>query len=256
MNRPHKHTTTDEILFDYLEGNLKPEEKKALEDKLNQDHAFSNQLALWQSAYVNERRPVFKNKDKLYRKTGGWNTGRNFAGLSVLLFIGGLCFLLFNKEPEPEIITNTRTENTDFLQVSNEEDLNLDTISHDSLISDSHVPLTSGSESKTEITLADKEVEITQVFFDSDTSSIHNDPEGVILDTVWHLGAHVTEAEEKPDKVSIEKSGSEKESFSKNSREKNQDRKKRKPNRKRRRRIRWEDVKRAWYNETTVVPMK
>ena len=59
----------DELLFDYLEGNLNPEEAMRIENFCQQDPECAKSLAEWQMAYVPEEaleRPAFL--DKLMKK--------------------------------------------------------------------------------------------------------------------------------------------------------------------------------------------
>jgi len=107
----------DELLFDYLEGNLSPEETLRVERRCQQDPEWAAALAEWRTAYVPEEpleRPEFL--DKLIKKEPrklAWVFG--FAAAAA----AGLALLLIPRSGEPKrsipthsnpIITQTDTE--------------------------------------------------------------------------------------------------------------------------------------------------
>jgi hypothetical protein len=51
------HEAIDEVIFDYLEGNLSAEEKDAFDVLLNESEVTTYQVKLWRNAYVNEPLP-------------------------------------------------------------------------------------------------------------------------------------------------------------------------------------------------------
>jgi hypothetical protein len=54
----------DEVIFDYLEGNLSAEEKEAFEVILNESEVTSYQVKLWQKTYVEEALPSVEMLEK------------------------------------------------------------------------------------------------------------------------------------------------------------------------------------------------
>jgi hypothetical protein len=47
----------DELIFDYLEGNLNKEEHEAFNLLKEENETFAHQVRLWQNGYVNEALP-------------------------------------------------------------------------------------------------------------------------------------------------------------------------------------------------------
>lgn len=93
----------DELLFDYLEGNLSPEEALRVEHLCQQDPEWAKALAEWQMAYVPEEaleRPAFL--DKLVKKEPrklAWIYG--FAAAAA----AALTLLLMPRSSEPKLST-------------------------------------------------------------------------------------------------------------------------------------------------------
>jgi hypothetical protein len=77
----------DELIFDFLEGNLSPEEEEGFQILRDESEVFSRQIKLWENAYLHDPLPSIKNlEDKLLiRKEHG--TSAIFKRLSFLLFI-------------------------------------------------------------------------------------------------------------------------------------------------------------------------
>jgi hypothetical protein len=66
------HEALDEVVFDYLEGNLSAEEKEAFEVLMNESEVTSYQVKLWQNAYVGEALPsVEMLEQRLLRPVAG-----------------------------------------------------------------------------------------------------------------------------------------------------------------------------------------
>lgn len=254
MNRSN-HNFIDELLFNYLEGNLNPHEEKLLQERLIKDPNLNNQLELWQSAFVKEQRPVFYNKANLYRKPGGWYTGRILAGFSVLLVITGLWYFLPDTEPEVSGKPNSQLSQYELHPEQKVNESSTDNADAYLLISKEDELKASVKEPEFLKIGAEKELnEIDPERKDDQVSIVEVEPE--ITDSVENVDKPNIKQEAQQPESSSEKPDSIKSSKTKIARDKKQLRKKRRLRRRSRRRIRWEDVKRAWYNETTVVPME
>jgi hypothetical protein len=89
MNYPQE--TLDELIFDYLEGNLEAEEKEAFELLMRENDMVHWQVKLWRNTYVEEPLPVI---DELERKLAISNDTSTITGMARRLFMNTLLVLL------------------------------------------------------------------------------------------------------------------------------------------------------------------
>jgi hypothetical protein len=59
------HEALDEVVFDYLEGNLSAEEKEAFEVLMNESEVTSYHVKLWRNAYVEEALPSVETLENM-----------------------------------------------------------------------------------------------------------------------------------------------------------------------------------------------
>jgi hypothetical protein len=89
---------SDEIIFDYLEGNLSVEEREAFEFLMNDSELVTHEVKLWKNAYVKELLPdVGRLENSLIMKPP-------FGGTSQLKsFLLTLTFLIFFNSPSSNL---------------------------------------------------------------------------------------------------------------------------------------------------------
>lgn len=106
-----KASDLDEMAFDYLEGNLLPEEKDAFELLMAESEITHHQVKLWKSTYFNEALPVVDSLEKkLVRHESHSFVSeiiRKIFGVVLMLF--PVVFLTVNTQPAQ---VNTITELT------------------------------------------------------------------------------------------------------------------------------------------------
>jgi hypothetical protein len=96
-----KPSDIDEMAFDYLEGNLLPEEKDAFELLMAESEITHHQVKLWKSTYFNEELPMVGDLEKKLLKYDS----RSFASeiirkiFGVVLMLFPVVFLTVNTQP-------------------------------------------------------------------------------------------------------------------------------------------------------------
>ena len=99
MSSSNRYINNDQLIFEYLEGNLRPEEKRVIEHRIKTDPEFKLQFELWQIAYVKEPLPAFNKKDTLYRPVPKAYGKRYILSiLAFLLIIGGIGFFTLSQK--------------------------------------------------------------------------------------------------------------------------------------------------------------
>src|SRR5690554_5315354 len=99
MNSYDKYITHEQLIFEYLEGNLRPEEMKVVDHKIQKDPEFKLQFEIWQATYVKEPLPLYTKKTDLYRPIPKGFGKRNAAiSLIVIVSIGIIGFFTFEQK--------------------------------------------------------------------------------------------------------------------------------------------------------------
>ena len=102
-----KASDLDEMAFDYLEGNLLPEEKDAFELLMAESEITHHQVKLWKSTYFSEALPMVDDLEKKLLKY----ESHSFAGeiirkiLGVMLMLSPVVFLMVNIQAVQENAT-------------------------------------------------------------------------------------------------------------------------------------------------------
>lgn len=237
MSRSNKHISTEELLFEYLEGNLRPEEENVLENRIAADPKLKNELDLWKTTFVNETTPVFRKKDALYRPV--INAGRRKIGYAILfILVFSVIAIFWWSAHEPVSLLIEKPMSSDKMEIGTDTE---PTGKNDA---SNFLP------------------EIEEKTSEKNTEALHNSLLKVIyrpqMDTfniaeinlktftrysenseIWEFNQIV--GFEKDTSVLIQLHEGQKKKIKKKSLN---------------RKIHWSDVKRAWRKETTVVPME
>lgn len=235
MNSDDKHITRDQLIFEYLEGNLRPEEKQLVDHTIQNNPEFKLQFEMWQATYVKEPLPLFNKKTDLYRPNPN-GSGKRYAaiGLTILVSIGIIGFFTIQQKDKKaqtasvisiniQAITPVEENSPkDKVSQKKKDKLAKDTHWHSKIIKNKPEVLSS-----IQLPKAEKDTLINST----------NIPDSALISKA-KPDSIIQKHQQKPDSVSIK-------NITKKAKAK-----------KYRKRITWKDIKRAWHNEPTVVPMK
>lgn len=244
MNSYDKYITRDQLIFEYLEGNLRPEEKRIVEHNISNDPEFKLQFELWQAAFVKEDLPSFNKKAELYRPVPtGFSKRYTISTLVILITIGLIVFFTFDqKDNQTQELSYGNIENPlkDTVTIQHNTD-NL-SLKKDNLPTSKSKLSLKKFENQPQIETEDvATTTLPELMQNSDESLIESpDLASMQLSNVESLSQTITVA---PDSATRKTNKAE-------------TKKKLKKRKKYRRPIRWNDIKRAWYNDATVVPME
>jgi hypothetical protein len=76
---------TDELIFDFLEGNLSREEEEALRILKDESELFDREVRLWQNTYLREELPAIESLEQKLLIRSGWNFALWGSRLCMLL---------------------------------------------------------------------------------------------------------------------------------------------------------------------------
>jgi hypothetical protein len=233
MNSYDKHITSDQLIFEYLEGNLRPEEKKIIDHNIQNNPEFKLQFEMWQATYVKEPLPLFNKKANLHKPVPkGFGIRSASISLIMLASIGIIGFFIIQQKDKK---TQTSSVIPTYTQVIPPF---VDSLSKDKINPKKNIKPANNTKLHSKVIKNTPKVLSSEPSFevgkDTFTHSTKN------LDSVLIPKASPDSINQKPtaktDSVSIKNIT-------------------KKP-KKYRKRIRWKDIKRAWYNEPTVVPMQ
>src|SRR4051812_1203499 len=87
----------DELIFDFLEGNLNAAEEEAFLILQEESELFNRQVRLWQNTYMHEPLPAIKNlESKLFINTGNHTT--SYTTRIYIIFIVMLTSVMFSHD--------------------------------------------------------------------------------------------------------------------------------------------------------------
>src|SRR5262245_10934614 len=95
----------DELVFDYLEGNLDKEEQEAFDLLKEENETFSHHVRLWQNAYISEALPVTSELEKRCLVRGGSGTGL-MTNVGLIAIIVGMMLFVPSSTSELRIATH------------------------------------------------------------------------------------------------------------------------------------------------------
>lgn len=121
MNLGNKHTTWEQLFFEYLEGNLRKEEMAIVDKAIQEDAGLKAEFDLWSAAYISEPVVSYPHKKALYRKPTGGIQRKTLLLVMFLFLLSGAGFYWMTNSSEQDFHTSVKQKEQNTVIMSEPE---------------------------------------------------------------------------------------------------------------------------------------